>query len=175
MKCDICGKFDATIHLTEVVNEQVTKLHICEVCAKQKSDEMQSHFGLADLLAGLVEGAESLDGGAGVPGLVGRKCARCGSTYGDFQASGRIGCGKCYETFAKSLSGLLRKIHGSDRHVGKMPFTKEISVEQRETLKRLKDELKQLVMSEEFEKAALVRDRIRELEGADTVTKDQEI
>ena len=172
MKCDICGKNDATIHLTEVVNDQVTKLHICEVCAKQKSDEMQSHFGLTDLLSGLVEGGDVL-GEGGVAGMVEAKCPTCGSMYQDFQKSGRIGCGKCYDVFSKSLSDLLRKIHGSDKHVGKMPFTGKGSVKRQEDLNRLKNELQQLVAREEFEKAALLRDRIKEMEEATLNKKDE--
>jgi protein arginine kinase activator len=172
MKCDICGKNDATIHLTEVVNDQVTKLHICEVCAKQKSDEMQSHFGLTDLLSGLVEGGDVL-GAGGVAGMVETKCPMCGSMYQDFQKSGRIGCGKCYDVFSKSLSDLLRKIHGSDKHVGKMPMTGKGSIKRQEDLNRLKNELQQLVAREEFEKAALLRDRIKEMEDATLNKKDE--
>ena len=55
MQCDICGKKEATVHLTEIINEQITKLHLCEECAKQKGAEMEEHFGLANLLAGLVD------------------------------------------------------------------------------------------------------------------------
>lgn len=164
MKCDICGKNEASIHLTEVVNQQVTKLHICEVCAQQKSDEMQSHFGLADLLSGLVEGGEVLEG-EGVKGVSGAQCPMCGSAYRDFQSSGRIGCGKCYDIFARNLSALLRKIHGADRHVGKMPVGGHLSGMEEEDIRRLKNELAQLIKNEEFEKAALLRDRIRELES----------
>jgi len=36
--------------------------------------------------------------------------------------------------------------------------------EQQENLKRLKDELDGLIRSEEFEKAALLRDRLKDLE-----------
>lgn len=170
MRCDICGENEATIHLTEVVNDQVTKLHICETCAKQKSDEMQSHFGLTDLLSGLVEGADVL--GGGVPGMVEAKCPVCGSMYRDFQKSGRIGCGKCYDVFSKNLAELLRKIHGSDKHVGKMPFSGKGSVKRNEDISRLKNELQQLVAAEEFEKAALLRDRINEMEGQPCAEKD---
>jgi protein arginine kinase activator len=163
MKCDICGENEATIHLTEVVNDQVTKLHICEACAKQKSDEMQSHFGLTDLLSGLVEGGDALEAGE-VASMVETKCPNCGCVYQDFQKSGRIGCGKCYDVFSKNLSALLRKIHGSDRHVGKMPVSGKQDVKRQEDLNRLKNELKQLILDEEFEKAALLRDRIRDME-----------
>ena len=55
MLCDVCGKKEATVHLTEIINNNVTKLHICEDCAKEKGAEMEDHFGLSDLLAGLTD------------------------------------------------------------------------------------------------------------------------
>jgi len=85
-------------------------------------------------------------------------------TYQDFQKSGRLGCGKCYDTFAENLSELFKKIHGSDRHVGKMLFaTKETGKDQNKRLNSLKNELDDLVRTEEFEKAALLRDKINDL------------
>ncbi len=163
MKCDICKNREATVHLTEVVNDNVKKLHLCEECAHDKSEEMQSHFGLTDLLTGLMDLGPSMpDGDVGQD--IDVKCPECGLTYFDFQRSGRLGCGKCYETFEGNLNGLLRKIHGSERHVGKMPFKNDEAVKDQEDLLRLKNELTDLVRTEEFEKAALMRDRVRELE-----------
>jgi len=163
MECDICHKREATVHLTEVVNENVTKLHLCEKCAKQKSEEMQSHFGLSDLLSGLMDFVptvpeETAEAGSGL------RCDTCGMTYRDFQKTGRLGCGKCYEKFERNLGELLKKIHGSDRHIGKMPLVGKAEPEEEEDLRRLKGELDGLVRSEEFEKAAVLRDRIRAIE-----------
>ncbi|MBD3296105.1 MAG: hypothetical protein GF392_01905, partial [Candidatus Omnitrophica bacterium] len=69
-----------------------------------------------------------------------------------------------YDTFAKDLSSLLLKINGSDRHVGKMPFRGRGNMEEQKSVRRLKNELSELVRNEEFEKAALLRDKIRDLE-----------
>lgn len=150
------------MHLTEVINDKVTKLHICEDCAKKKSDEMQSHFGLTDLLSGLMEFGPSVPGELEEGLKV--KCILCGMTYFDFQKTGRLGCGKCYETFDKNLSELLRKIHGSDKHTGKMPFKSKEVVKVQENLQDLKNELNNLIRQEEFEKAAILRDKIKDLE-----------
>ncbi|RKY42249.1 MAG: hypothetical protein DRP85_03470 [Candidatus Makaraimicrobium thalassicum] len=163
MKCDICGVREATVHLTEVVNDKVTKLHLCEQCAKAKSEEMQSHFGLTDLLSGLMDFGTSVPEGR-IKKEVKVKCPVCGMTYYDFQRTGRLGCGRCYATFAKNMSELLRKIHGSDRHVGKMPFKGKEVLKEQQDIQRLKNELNELVRAEEFEKAALLRDRIKDLE-----------
>lgn len=163
MKCDGCGHDEATVHLTEVINDKVTKLHLCEKCAKAKSGEMHSHFGLSDLLSGLMDFGSSVEMEA--VSAAGTKCPGCGMTYYDFQKAGRLGCGKCYEAFEKNLSELLRKIHGADRHVGKMPYKGENVLKEQEDLKRLKNELTELVRGEEFEKAVFLRDRIRDLEA----------
>ena len=163
MKCDVCGINEATVHLTEVINDKVSKLHLCDKCAKAKSEEMQSHFGLGDLLSGLMDFGPAVSQDQ-LSGEVKTKCPDCGMTYYDFQKTGKLGCGKCYETFAKELGELLRKIHGSDKHVGKMPFKGKEALKDQKDLQRLKNELNDLVRSEEFEKAAFLRDRIKELE-----------
>lgn len=159
----MCKKNDATVHFTEVINDRVMKLHLCEGCARQKSEEMQSHFGITDLVSSLMDfGAGAAAEELGVD--VGAKCPDCGMGYLDFQRTGRLGCPSCYDTFKKDLSALLRKIHGADRHVGKMPFLGSTVVRDQEKLKEFRKELDELVRAEEFEKAAVVRDRIREIE-----------
>ena len=55
MLCNICHKNEATVHLTEIIDNQITELHLCEECARQKGAQMEQHFGLADLLAGLAD------------------------------------------------------------------------------------------------------------------------
>lgn len=164
MKCNICNKNEATVHLTEVVNDKITKFHICEDCARQKSEEMQSHFGLTDLLSGLMDFGPSIPEGE-VAEEVKVKCPGCGMSYYDFQQTGMLGCGKCYKIFFKKLTELLRKIHGSEKHVGKMPFKGKEVLKDQQDLQRLKKELNQLINAEEFEKAVLLRDRIKELES----------
>jgi protein arginine kinase activator len=161
MLCDVCGKNEATVHLTEIVNEKITKLHLCESCAKNKGTEMEEHFGLSDLLAGLA------DIGSGVEPETGEKikCAFCGFTYQDFKKVGRLGCGQCYESFKKQLAPLLKRIHSSDRHVGKVPLTVGKTVKDAKTLQDLKVRMEKAIQFEEFEEAARLRDEIRSIEN----------
>ena len=84
MKCEVCGTKDADVHLTEVVNDKVTKLHLCEQCARAKSEEMQSHFGLTDLLSGLMDFGPTASGER-AEDVGGTKCSLCGMTYFNFQ------------------------------------------------------------------------------------------
>lgn len=160
MLCDICGKNEATVHLTEIINEKMTKSHLCEECAKDKGAEMEEHFGLSDLLAGLADLGANIE-----PDMMETiKCPTCGFTYSNFKKVGRLGCGNCYDAFKGQLSPLLRRIHGADRHVGKIPLRIGKTVKDTRTLQELKIKMEKAIQSEDFEEAAKLRDKIRELE-----------
>ncbi len=167
MLCDACGKNKATVHLTEIVNEQITKLNLCETCAKEKGSEMEQHFGIADLLSGLsdVEAAPATETG----GVTKAKCGQCGMVYEDFKKLGRLGCSGCYAVFRPRLAPLLKRIHGSSHHMGKSPnpeFAKEYkaTTKVRDELEAAKAQLERAVKAEEFEEAAALRDKIKFLE-----------
>ncbi|MBM3248451.1 MAG: hypothetical protein FJZ10_03390 [Candidatus Omnitrophica bacterium] len=161
MLCDICGKKQATVHLTEIVDEQMTELHLCDECAKEKSVQMEQQFGLADLLAGLSDMGKQVKEEVSPVAV---KCLNCGLTYEDFRKVGRLGCSECYNTFRKYLSVLLKKIHGSNQHLGKTPTKIARPVKTKSSIQELKDRLQRAIQSEEFEEAAKIRDKIKELE-----------
>jgi protein arginine kinase activator len=169
MQCDICGKNEATVHLTEIVNDVVTKLHLCENCAREKGSEMEEHFGLSDLLSGLADLGSSIE--SKTASAV--KCPNCKVTYQDFKKVGRLGCSECYETFKKELAPLLRRIHGADRHVGKVPLRIGKTVKDTKLLQELKGKMEKAIQTEEFEEAARLRDRINELEKKVKAEKDE--
>ena len=173
MKCDICHKKEATVHLTEIINDKVTKLHLCEDCAREKSQEMEEHFGLADLLSGLADLAPVMEKKEKAAPEVSVKCPGCGFTFQHFRKMGRLGCPVCYDTFKPQLSMLLRKIHGSESHVGKRPSKKGIVRDKEALLSDLKERLEKAVEMEEFEEAALLRDQIRACEGKKETKKDR--
>ena len=161
MLCDICGNKEATVHLTEIVNDKVTKLHLCEECAKEKGVEMEEHFGLSDLLAGLADlGTNNVE-----PEVMDTtKCPSCKFTYQDFKKVGRLGCSECYEAFKNQLAPLLKRIHGADRHVGKVSLTVGKTVKDTKTIQDLKMKMEKAIQLEEFEEAARIRDQIKEME-----------
>lgn len=168
MLCDICGKKEATVHLTEIINEQMSKLHLCEDCAKEKGAEMEEHFGLNDLLAGLAGlGASLTAAGAPAPSksVESIKCPKCGFTYQNFAKIGRFGCGDCYEAFKKHIGPLLKRIHGSDRHMGKVPLAAGTTPKDTRNLQDLRARLDKAIQMEEFEEAAKLRDKIKDLEA----------
>ncbi len=182
MQCDICGKKKATVHLTEIVDEQMSEMHLCEECARNKSAQMEQQFGLGDLLAGLSDVGKAATKTDDKNVL---KCAGCGLNYEDFRKFGRLGCGQCYASFRENLSGLLRKIHGSNRHLGKVPLVQQArdaaatmgdapvgqilpaGLLPSENIADLKKQLQAAIAGEDFEKAAWLRDKIRLMEQRD--------
>src|SRR6185295_3926574 len=112
LKCDLCSK-PATVHLTQIVNNKVHKVDLCETCAQAKGVTDPSGFSLADLLL-----KASLNPG---PSAAGLRCEQCGATAGDFKKHGRFGCPRCYETFSDLLAPLLENMHKGVTHTGKVP------------------------------------------------------
>ena len=161
MLCNICAKNPATVHLTEIIDDQMTELHLCEECAHQKSAQMEQQFGLSDLLAGLAEFEKPA---TKEKELVTAKCASCGLSYADFKKIGRLGCGECYTTFKKYLGPLLKRIHGSNMHFGKSPLKVTKVLKKKIDLQDLRHNLQRAIEMEEFEEAARIRDQIKELE-----------
>src|SRR5262249_27897604 len=92
------------------------------------------------------------------------QCSNCGMHYSTFKETGRLGCAECYSSFAIKLRPLLRRIHGSTRHVGKLPAREGDHVSPARQVQRLHDELQRAVEREEFERAAEIRDRIKKAE-----------
>jgi len=163
MRCDNCGEREAVIHLTQIVDNTVTTLHLCEQCAAEKgvdTAEQVAKYPLGDFLASLGEAAEA--GGAG-----GGACPACGATLRDFRQTGRLGCAECYTTFAPQLRDLLRRIHGTTQHEGERyggAGAPAAAPGGGPGLAELRERLRRAVEAEDFEEAARLRDAIRALE-----------
>ncbi len=172
MKCEHCSEREAVIHLTQIVNNSVTTMHLCEPCAAEKGVETTASvakFPLGDFLASLGKGGspEPAETGLDIP------CRVCGATLRDFRQAGRLGCARCYESFEPHLRDLLRRLHGSATHVGEVyralaPASTvpapALARGRDGDLAQLRDDLRRAVESENFELAAELRDKIRVLE-----------
>ncbi len=163
MLCEDCGKKEAKFEFTHMVNDEKTVLKLCIDCAKKRGFEnglSSSPFSLGNFLASIIQKSEA-ESAKPLPKI---KCAGCGLSYGEFRQHGRLGCSRCYQTFFDNLKDLLRRIHGSNDHVGKVPRSSRDKFLARRELKRLHQEMRRAVEKEQFEQAAVLRDRIRKLE-----------
>jgi protein arginine kinase activator len=163
MSCDQCREREAVIHLTQIVNEQVTTLHLCEKCAAEKGVESPAGHvktPLGSFLAAMGKGTEQVPAPRS-----GEVCQRCGGTFQDFRETGRLGCSDCYVTFEAPLRDLLRRLHGSTHHLGERYAEHEPGAAQaRARAADLREQLRVAVERENFELAAELRDRLRVVE-----------
>ena len=159
MLCSICGQTEATIHVEGLLDNKSLKLHLCEKCAREKGVEFditKPHFLLVNLLANLSDWE--------IPGhknIATVKCPFCGLSYLQFKEVGRLGCAECYGAFSAQLEPLLKRIHGSSKHCGKK--TKPVPSGGGNDIGVLRKQLEDAIKAEEFEKAARLRDRIKDI------------
>jgi protein arginine kinase activator len=156
-----CKQNPAKVHLTQIVEDKMQKVDLCEECAKQKGVNDPAGFSLADLLLGLGASQEMSQSSTGEE----IKCPACGFTQTDFKKAGRLGCATCYTTFAEGLEGLLKSMHKGTKHVGKVPLALRQTRDLNDRLKHLQKKLDKAVTAEDFELAASLRDEIKNAKG----------
>ncbi len=191
-KCDKC-EAEATVHELRVVGGKRQERHLCENCARQMGIAVQQGMTVPDLIEKMLEQSVEPAKPAKTEPPKGTSCPECGTSYPEFRQSGLLGCAECYKAFESQLGPLLERAHeGGTHHVGKMPKRALRGEEPDQparkpgTLKKpsesvlggpeqragrisvLRKQLDEAVRTEQYERAAKVRDELRrltELEG----------
>ena len=166
MLCQDCKKAESTVHLTQIVNNKKVVLNLCKNCAEKRgfhSPFENIPFPLADFVTGMMGVSKSPADSKKLKALQSKKCPSCGLTFEALGKVGRFGCGQCYTVFGADLNDLLRKIHGSNEHRGKVPSGSSETMKPLREDRRLREELKRAIEQEDFEAAAVLRDKIRDL------------
>jgi protein arginine kinase activator len=163
MKCDSCNK-PATVHLTEIKHGKKLEKHLCEQCAAQNEGlPVKSHTPINELLTNFVMAHSGLQKDLGLA------CEKCSITWAEFRQSGLFGCSNDYQTFEKDLTPLLQRAHeGATHHVGKVPTRRGgtgVPMKRQVDLTKLRKELAKAVEAEDYERAAKIRDQIRQAEA----------
>lgn len=155
MLCQRCKKHTATVHLTTVVGSEMQEKHLCGDCATQEGETIKPDVPIDQLVKKFVLSQ------ANAEELAQLTCPECGMTFMQFRNSGLLGCPNDYDAFNKPLVGLLDRAHaGRTQHVGKIPGGKENRHKRQHELMDLKRKLDEAVKSEDYERAATLRDEI---------------
>ena len=155
MKCQSCGKKEATIAYKENINGNKQEMYFCEECAKKLGFINFSNI-FSPMFSNIPEYLFSETDVL--------KCPNCGYTLKDYSNTGFFGCQECYNTFSKELDNMFLKYHGKNRHV-KLRNDKKLADNFYGNLQQLKEELKDAIDKEEYENAAIIRDKIKNIEG----------
>lgn len=185
MKCDNCGKNNANIKYLRNINGIKKEMNLCEKCSKElgiDNEMFDMPIDFSSFLGGFWEDFANQDLLPLIDPIDDVKCLGCNYTFEDIINTGKFGCPKCYETFETQIDDLLSKLHGNNRHVGRLGKHSEVKIDnnskenrsnssdakveenENSELENLKIKLKELVKEEKYEEAAKVRDQIKKLE-----------
>ncbi|AKL97090.1 hypothetical protein CACET_c36590 [Clostridium aceticum] len=163
MMCQECNNRQATVHMTKIIQGKKEEVHLCEQCAKVKDTlNFDNAFSIHNFLAGLLDVTKDPQVKMQYDNLI--KCSQCGNTYDSFKQIGRLSCHQCYTEFKVKLAPLIRKVHGNLQHTGKVPKRAGGRIRLKREVNELKLQLKEAVEQQAFERAAQLRDTIKELE-----------
>jgi len=178
--CDDCAINPATVRLTHVERNETQTFHLCEDCARRRGLPLPDGDALIRGLEAAIAGAagaapgetqvkvtvkqgkgEEAAAAAEEPPEVDVKCQGCGMKLSEFRENGWLGCAECYVSFEERIGKMLLQIHGAGGHKGKRYGKAPARRGGKRNMERLRRELDEAVRSEEFERAASIRDVIR--------------
>ncbi len=160
MKCESCNKKHANVHITEIHGDEKCEKHLCEDCAENVTNSFEKMPSPSDILSSLISQVAPEIGE--MSKIV---CPVCNISYLEFRSQGRLGCPMDYTAFEKGLIPLLEKMHGSSKHIGKVPPAAGKEVVKKNKLIQLRKDLNIAVEKENYESAVLIRDEILEITG----------
>jgi protein arginine kinase activator len=162
MLCDNCKNNPASVHMVSVVNGVKNEQHLCAKCAQELNKNMLAPFNMGDIPFGMGDMFQPVEGE--------KKCSTCGMSADYLRRSGKLGCAQCYKDLRSELTPALRRMHGRTQHVGREPLLEpedQAAREKKRKLEAMQGELETAIEQEQYEKAALLRDEIKQLrEGA---------
>lgn len=152
-QCAGCTK-PATIHLTQIKDNQILKVDMCENCVFKDKLAGGVAFEPLQKLATTVGGKD-----AATP----RVCPTCGTDTDDLRRTGRFGCPECYDAFGPRMADILKGLQPGLAHEGKTPrdSLRRHRIQKEES--NLRRELEAAIREERFEDAAALRDNLRHL------------
>ena len=168
MKCQKCGANNANTHVKTIINGEFKEYDLCSDCAKKMGytnvfSDMEDEF--SNFLG-------SFFGNVLPARTQATRCEFCGTTYPEIAKTGHVGCAKCYDVFADELYPSIRRIHGNTTHCGKnskraenAKAEKPVEQTKEDKIKALKAELDKAVKEQNFEHAAELRDKIKDMEA----------
>lgn len=157
LKCSLCDQV-ATVHLTQIINNTIQKIDLCETCAQKKGVTDAESFSLAEMLASAQSGST----------FIKKTCDHCGIHLTVFKKLGRFGCAKCYDVFSFALKSILEDMHMGSTHAGKLPKDSLARVHLGEQISHLKAKMKEAIKDEAYEDAAMYRDQLEALTHSQT-------
>lgn len=177
MKCQKCGINNANVSYTRILNGEKTELHLCSECARKMNINVNINLGIEDMFSNFFDDFSKIRSlalpsfssfGDSFNGLIDENIYDSIPFFkNDFFFDHRM-----IEPQKDELDDILNGIQKKHKNGGTENLKKEehkenkkgnISKKQDE-INQLKAKLQEYIKLEEYEKAAVIRDKIKELE-----------
>ena len=179
MICEECNEREATCLVSVLVGEKQIKRHLCNECFSKMHGALGQTlpgaigFGISgrqvtNLLSSILSAITGVGEENQKEEGPDKVCPRCSMSLHAFQKSGHLGCPECYQAFREELHPMLLQIHGRVQHAGRKPLISEEDQKARSIREELTRQMEEAVRNEDFETAAIIRDRIRAMTGEAT-------
>ncbi len=165
MLCERCKENEAKVRLIESIDGEIRGTWLCDNCAKNIGDLSDVKIStwekisfdrvLNDLFNEILTKDEN---------SVDCVCKACGKSYKEFREKNMLGCDKCYYYFKDNLVSIIKRNQNSIEHIGKIPKREGKIIRKKKKIKRLKTNIEEAISIEDYEKAAVLRDEIFNLE-----------
>lgn len=153
MLCNRCNKNEATIYYKQNINGEVREYALCPECAAKQGMGLSG----VNLFGSLFSQS--------IPKREHKRCTLCASSFEDIRRSGKVGCAECYSVFSEELRPMISNIHSGEKHCGRAPGEEGEKRRAHSELEKLRAELQTAIANEEYERAATLRDMIKEMEA----------
>ena len=148
--CQKCKKRKAEVEFVEIVEGEKKVKKLCKVCAQEEATGISSSPIIPVKKREKEIGEEN------------KICPNCGLSLFEFFKKTKVGCEYCYDAFGNSITKLIQKIHGTVLHRGKK-YVPKYRITREFKMRLLERALKDAVEREEFERAAKLRDMLKNL------------
>lgn len=187
MLCENCGKREANVMYTQVINGDKKEMHLCEECSEKLgigNIDFKMPITFSSFLGDFFDEFENDTLLPELNPIKQLTCDSCGMTFENFMNTGKFGCSNCYDAFESQIDPILKNIHGANKHVGRLGKIGPVSnlkieeknleeIKEHQTREsdsnedtviseeeRLKQELQKAIKEERYEDAARLRDEI---------------
>ncbi len=175
MLCENCQQREASVHVKQSHNNQITEYDLCSVCAQEMEQGGYSSFN--DIFGGLFNSMFWGPAGFSYPQQRVQpqerlQCPNCGLTESELLKRGFLGCPQCYEVFEEKLNPVFQRVQGHTSQAlpepldetGTINANEVLPEETADPLAQLREKQQNAIAREDYEKAAQLRDEIKELE-----------
>ena len=167
MTCNICRKEKAVLHITEQIGGEFEKISICKKCNEElRIIEKCLEYNDNELFSVLpkLPNRKSI-----AIKKVGKKknykkiCNVCGYSLNDFLESKTAACPKCYNSFGVFIDKIVRRIHRSNKHIGKISNRNLSNEDIEKEISKHRDNMELLKKMEKYEEANELKKKIENL------------